>query len=224
MISAALTYPSGESGYTLLVDMARPDEVRLDGDTLDERDDRTSGDGPGWQYLPGRAMCLVRIAEDGEHSLELRGVEYRRADIMPQPRDDLTFTFDESTEGWMADHDIRDLRVDDGVLKVDIAGIDPYMSRSMLNVNGDSVDEVVIRMGTSAGSAGQFYWATSGNPAMSEDRVVLFPVTADGEWHEYRIPVAEHAQWRGETITAVRLDPLSPGEDVTVEIDSIRGE
>ena len=94
----------------------------------------------------------------------------------------------------------------------------------MLKVNGDSVDEVVIRMRTPAGIGAQFYWGTVDDPGMAEERVFQIPVTADGEWHEYRIPVGAHPQWRGQTVTAVRLDPLSPGENVTVEIDWIRGE
>ena len=98
------------------------------------------------------------------------------------------------------------------------------MIRPALSVDGDSVDELVIRMRTPAGIGAQFYWGTSEAPGFTEERVFSFPVTGDGEWHEYRIPVGEHDAWKGQKITGIRIDPLSPGEIVTVEIDWIRGE
>jgi hypothetical protein len=36
--------------------------------------------------------------------------------------------------------------------------------------------------------------------------------------------VGTHASWKGQTITAIRLDPLSPGSAATVDIDWIRGQ
>ena len=223
-VSARLTYPSGESGYAVLVNVGRPDAVLLDGEELPEIGILETGDEAGWKYVAGLAMVVVRVTEDGAHELEVSGAPYRAAELLPERRSKLAFEFNSGTEGWMAQHHIADLRLEDGALQVDVNGGDPYMSRAMLTVDGDTVDEVALRMRAPTGTAAQFYWSTVAAPGITEDRVVHFPIQGDGQWREYRLPVGEHAQWRGQTITGIRLDPLQPGVDATVEIDWIRGE
>ena len=56
---------------------------------------------------------------------------------------------------------------------------------------------------------------------LSEETV---PVQADGQWHEYSIPVGDHAKWRGQKITELRLDPGNRSPGGHVEIDWVRGE
>jgi len=93
-----------------------------------------------------------------------------------------------------------------------------------MDVKGDSVKEVVVRMRTPVGEGAQLYWGTAAAPGFAEARVLNFPITGDGKWHEYRLPVGTHAGWKGQKITGIRLDPLQPGVQTTVEIDWIRGE
>ena len=37
--------------------------------------------------------------------------------------------------------------------------------------------------------------------------MVCFPIQANGESHEYRIDLSKNPLWKGETITAIRIDP-----------------
>lgn len=63
------------------------------------------------------------------------------------------------------------------------------------------------------------YWATSAEPEFSAERVVTFPVTADGQARAYAVDLAESAAYRG-LITQVRIDPLGagrPGDRVRVK-------
>ncbi len=223
-ITVDLAYPSGDSGYTVLVNVARPAEVLLDGEPLPEKAALEEGDQPGWRHNSAYAMIGARITEDGRHKLELRGAGWRKGEFIPRPRSAIDFEFTESVEGWLPSNHLGDLSVERGVLKAPITAGDPYMTRPAMSVDGDSVNELVIRMRTPAGIGAQFYWGTSNAPGFTEERVFSFPVTGDGEWHEYRIPVGQHEGWKGQTITGIRIDPLSPGEIVTVEIDWIRGE
>jgi hypothetical protein len=223
-VTATLSYPSGEFGYTVLVGVARPEEVLLDGAPLTQDPRLDDGDAAGWRYNGGAAMCVVRITADGEHQLEIRGVHYQNPGLMPETANRIAFDFDKGLEGWMAAHDIGTLSVKDGVLQVPVTGGDPYMVRNFLSVSGESIKEVVVRMKASESQGAQFYWGTAAAPGFAEARVFNFPIIPDGEWHDYRIPVGTHAAWKGQTITGIRLDPLQPGVAATVEIDSIRGE
>jgi hypothetical protein len=224
-VTATLSYPSGESGYAVAVGVSRPSEVLLDGAALEERSQLEVGDTPGWRYVAGTAMCTVRITADGEHKLELRGIQYENPSLVPAPVSRIAFDFARTADGWAASNHIGALRVADGVLQVPITGGDPYMVRNSLSVDGNSVREVVIRMTTPVGQGAQFYWGTAAAPGFAEARVINFPITADGQWHEYRLPVGTFGTWTGQTITGIRLDPLQPGvPGTTVEVDSIRGE
>jgi hypothetical protein len=79
-------------------------------------------------------------------------------------------------------------------------------------------------MRVSAGHGGQLYWATAASPAIAEDKVLNFPIQADGQFHEYRLEVGRHPLWKGKTITALRLDPGNGAREGTFAIDYIRAE
>jgi len=224
-ITAELAYPSGESGYTVLVNVSRPSGVLLDGQPLAARADVKKGEEPGWQYLNSYAMCAVRITQDGQHELALQGIRYQRSDLTPNLRASVDFSFDEAAEGWLPANAVGDLSVKDGALQVPVTAGDPFLTRSAMQVDGSKVREVVVRMRIPAlphPETGQFYWGTKEAPGYSEERVVVFPVIPDGEWHEYRVAVGDHPQWKAHEIVAIRLDPIQAGDPITVEVDSIK--
>lgn len=223
-IRATLSYPSRESGYTVLVGISRPSGVVLDGKTLPERQKLEDENASAWRYVPATAMCTVRIGEDGEHSLEIRGVTYQDPGLVPEPVSRIAFEFDATQEGWVPAHDIGAFRPQQGALRISVTGPDPYMVRNFLRVDGDSVQTIAIRMRATVGQGAQFYWATQAQPGFAESRVINFNIVADGQWHEYRLPVGKQNSWKGQTITGIRLDPLQPGVANTVDIDWIRGE
>ncbi len=223
-ITAKLAYPARESGFTVLVNVSKPTAVLLDGKPLAERQDLRAGDDPGWRYLESYAMCVVRITRDGEHDVRLDGARCRRSDLTPALSRTVRFEFSESTEGWLPAHAIGDLSVKDGALQVPITAGDPYLTRSAVKVDGSQVREIVVRMRIPAlphPDTGQWYWGTKEAPGFAEERVEVFPVMPEGQWHEYHIAVGDHPQWKGHEITAIRLDPLQAGDPVTVEVDWI---
>jgi hypothetical protein len=223
-ITAKLAYPARESGYTILVNVSKPTAVLLDGKPLAERQDLRQGDEPGWRYRELYAVCLVRVTQDGAHDLRLQGVHYRRSDLAPDLRHAIAFEFDKDTEGWLPTHTLGDLSAKDGALQLPVTGGDPFVTRGAMQVAGSKVREVVVRMRIPTlphPENAQFYWGTKEEPGFAEARVALFPVTADGQWHEYHIAVGDHPQWRGHEITSIRLDPVQAGDPVAVEVDWI---
>jgi hypothetical protein len=79
-------------------------------------------------------------------------------------------------------------------------------------------------MSVTGGTTAQFYWGTAESPGYAEDKVAKFAIKPDGQFHEYRIDLASHAQWVGKTIVALRLDPTNGAPNAEVGVDWIRGE
>lgn len=65
----------------------------------------------------------------------------------------------------------------------------------------------------------QLFWRTRRMPE-SEASSTRFDVVADGQWHDYRVPVAVNQRWRG-VITRLRLDPCNRA-GVRIELDGLR--
>ncbi len=149
----------------------------------------------------------------------------------PQPpefldRIDFGFDRDGDAEGWSPTHALAQFTVAGGTLSTRVTGADPHMARSFLRVPPDTHSTLAVRMRISAGAReGQVFWATAEEPGFRDDKYLNFPIEPDGEWHEYRLPVSEHAKWRGHQIVALRLDPsVGDADGAAVEIDWIRGE
>ena len=147
----------------------------------------------------------------------------------PAPRTDINFQFDTDgdTEGWAGFSSLANATVADGILTMTFTGGDPYLSRSFMRLERDQYAKVKVRKKLPECSpTAQLFWTTSEEPGFADDKYLNFPVIPDGEWHEYEIPVAEHAKWKGQAIRAIRLDPtvggVKPG--AKVEIDWIVGE
>ena len=98
------------------------------------------------------------------------------------------------------------------------------MIRTNCRIDGDSVSRIHVRMSVSAGEGGQWYWTTMDSPDFAEDKVVVFPVQADGKMHDYLIEVGGNPMWKGKTITGVRLDPENGTTGADIQVEFIRGE
>ena len=64
-------------------------------------------------------------------------------------------------------------------------------------------------MRLTAGGGAQLFWTTQASPGFSEAKSLRFPIRASAEFHEYRIEPGRHPLWRGQIITAIRIDPTS---------------
>jgi hypothetical protein len=128
---------------------------------------------------------------------------------------------DGDTEGWTAINHISGLTASNGVLSGITTGIDPYMRVSGLNIEAAAVTQAEIRLKTSAGSPGQFFWTTDVEPTYSASKAINFTLTSDNQFHTYYVPIGTNALWQGK-VTGFRLDPTSGGSNVTFEVDYIR--
>lgn len=93
-----------------------------------------------------------------------------------------------------------------------------------LKVKTASFDSVFITIKSSAeGGAGRAYFKTDEKPVYSESRVVPFQIEHDGAFHEYRVYMADHPDWRGAVI-GIRLDffDVLAGEAARLDLDQIR--
>jgi hypothetical protein len=222
--SFRVIYPSGEQGIVVVFGVGRPTAVSLDGKPIAERRDLEKGTEAGWRYEPGAACLSIRVPRDGESRILIEGAAYREGPRLPKLAEKIDFEFDDSPDGWTAAHDVSDLRIQDGLLAGRITGPDPYIVRGMLRVRADECPVVVLRMRVTAGQGGQLYWATESSPGIAEDKVIVFPIQADGQFHEYRLEPAKHPLWAGQTITTLRIDPDNGAPSADFAIDFIRFE
>ena len=123
----------------------------------------------------------------------------------------------------MPAHHIGSLRVDAGALTGTIAGPDPYLIRTLIDVAGDRCPVILLRMRLTAGQGGQLFWTTRTSPAFSEQQAVRFAVQPDGQFHEYRLEPGKHPGWAGQVITALRIDPGNGAAAGDFAIDTVRG-
>ncbi|MDI9586616.1 MAG: hypothetical protein QM473_20510 [Acidobacteriota bacterium] len=143
--------------------------------------------------------------------------------------DRIAFQFDQGgeLEGWGGFGSLSSPVVRDGILSLDMGRSDPLMCRRFLDIAPDLYRAIKVRMRLSGGApTAQFFWATDLEPGYADDKYLNFAIQPDWEWHEYTIPVAEHPKWKGQRITAIRLDPTvaGPEDGGKLEIDWIIGE
>lgn len=148
-------------------------------------------------------------------------------DVAPADPAQTAWRFEDATgEAWMNTMDLTDLQVGNGRLSARATGRDPAFFGPEIRIAAAQVRVVTVRMrvtpaptGVSGGEdLGQLFWRTTRVPE-GESTSVRFRVIADGQWHEYRIPVAENPRWRG-TVTRLRLDPGTQ-PDAQIEIRHI---
>lgn len=219
-----VTYPAGQEGIVLVSNVARPDAVVLDGKPALARESVESGAGPGWRYDAGNGFLTIRIAKHGDTAVRVEGAAFRRVDRLPMPRDAIDFNLDDSAEGFQAAHHVEGLVADGKALSGRIAGPDPYIVRPLLRVRGDDCPAVRIRMRVTVGEGGQFFWTTVRSPVFDEQKTLRFELAPGGQWHEYRLDLAKHPQWAGQTITAIRIDPGGGAASGEFAVDYVRGE
>ncbi|MCS6949020.1 MAG: NEW3 domain-containing protein [bacterium] len=220
-----LCHPPGEGGNLLVSGVSRPQEVLLNGQPLPEVQRLTpeARQSSCWKYSPLHRALVVWLPPDVAGTVVVRGVQRTQVPPFPRPVTRLRFEFDEDDEGWSAANDLQPLEVRDGVLVVRATGGDPYMIRHRCQLEGDAIGRIRLRLRGRGNGEAQFYWTTARLTGFDENKVLRFQLPLDGEWHEVVIPVGEHPLWRGERITAIRLDPGSASGTV-VEIDWMRGE
>ena len=132
-------------------------------------------------------------------------------DVPPPEPARTDWDFEHSDEGWASSMQLADLKVTGGTLTARTVGNDPALFGPPMQARASAFDSVLIRLklarpdGEPFADSAQLFWRTS-RLAESEASSIRFPILADGQWHEYDVPVATNPRWRG-VITRLRLDP-----------------
>ncbi len=140
-----------------------------------------------------------------------------------------SWAFDGPETGWRLYMNLGDESYGDGKLRVRALGSDPALMADTGGIKARDFSKAVITMrltapeppaegAVPADTAGQLFWATSGE-TVSEESSVHFPIVADGQMRTYELDLTANPRWRG-TITTLRFDPCSmPGGEV--ELDEV---
>ena len=145
-------------------------------------------------------------------------------DVPPPGPPQTTWDFMRGEAGWNNTMNLTEVRVEAGVLTGRTTGHDPAFFGPPTQARAREFGSVVVRMKLQRQDrqpfkdSAQLFWRTSRLPE-SEANSERFEVLGDGQWHEYRIPVAQNRRWRG-AITRLRLDPCNQA-GVSVEVRSI---
>ncbi len=112
--------------------------------------------------------------------------------------------------------------VSNGLFSARITGDDSKLVLQDLQLSGDDVQTVLVRMRLSQGSAGcQLFWANE-DGGFTAARSTSVPLGPAGQFNEYVFDLSGNSNWRGKTITSLRLDPVgSTGIGGTLELDWI---
>lgn len=133
----------------------------------------------------------------------------------PRPvyeRDTVTISFDKGAAGFQATHDCQ-LRVEDAHLVVVSSGEDPYLVRPTQSPYPQH--RVIVSMRTNTSDHAAVYWTAANSPSWGEEKVRVFPIFGDGQWHDYAVEIETPGG-----LTGLRIDPgTAPG---VYEIASIR--
>lgn len=124
----------------------------------------------------------------------------------------VAWDFARDAAGWAAANDCE-ASVTPGAWRVTSTGNDPFLVGPPVEVPGPL--RLVIRMRCEQGGGAAFYWGEGDQPELSGERVVLFGIQGDGQWHEYVVELPLKAPLR-----RLRLDP--PGG--TTDVAWIRAE
>jgi len=170
----------------------------------------------GWE----RGRVVLR-ASPAAGWVNVDGQELRLEPPRPPPLADLAFDFRTGASGWRPLRGILTWETGAQGLVVRLCSGDAYLIGPALRVPGDRVAAIEIRLRakTAQPVTGALYFGTLDSPHFSPERMAEFALQGDGETRTYRVAVGEHPGWRGQTITALRLDPCrgAPGTEVVVE-------
>ena len=132
---------------------------------------------------------------------------------------DWSFDVDGDAEGWAPEQDIVDLAVAVGAMSLRTTGDDAVLISPPLRVPA-AFDTVRIRMSATGGpedAAAELFFLTDTDPNYDGEKLVVFDVIDDGEFHECVVEFADVAGWEG-IITRLRFDLITqPGRDIVVD-------
>lgn len=146
-------------------------------------------------------------------------------DVAADPPGRHAWSFDVTDEGWGDGMNLGGVTVESGVLTACTTSGDAAFFGPPLQLAAGEFKRAKLRLKLTPRSGGPFedqaqlFWRTS-RMSESEATSVRFRVQADGEWHDYEVPLGTNLRWRG-IVTRLRLDPVSRA-GVEVRLDEFR--
>lgn len=211
VLTASLRYDAGMTAYAVLMPAAEPEAIEVDGVNL-ERREAPIAEAEGWSYTP-RTGCVMLKLKYGEAARKVRIVGVRR--ITPQlPIPRWEFERPGGAEGWTAAHDVAPLEVRDGNLFVTVTGGDPYIVGPGIAVDATEFPGLVFRAKATRPDGQVFFGTDAGGFAPERSRAFTLP--ADGQFHEVRVDLRDHPEWKG-LIHQLRLDFASAPCEVAID-------
>jgi hypothetical protein len=120
---------------------------------------------------------------------------------------------------WQASMGLKESRVENGSLVGQITTNDPAFA-CPVDFAADQYTHLHIRLKLDAGTRSQLFWIGPDAP-LGEVNSIRFPVTADGQFHDYHVDLRQSPNWQGK-IDRLRLDPNADCPGSTVAVDFIR--
>ncbi len=116
--------------------------------------------------------------------------------------------FTKDLHGWIGNNKVENLSCSPQGLLVRSTGLDPWVEGPAVDLPGDKIIGVKIRMKSNADAGGELFYGR----AFRAGHSVRFTVRADGKWHDYSLVIREKL---GQG-TRFRLDPCTGAGEVTV--------
>ena len=116
--------------------------------------------------------------------------------------------FSKDTQGWTGNERVENLRSSPEGLIVKSTGQDPWIEGPPVDLPGDKMVRVKIRMKSNADPHAEFFYGK----AFAAGRSLRFTVRNDGKWHNYSLIIKEKLGPQ----TRFRLDPCTDKGELTV--------
>jgi hypothetical protein len=129
----------------------------------------------------------------------------------------IEWDFTKGLHGWIANNNVEILSFSPEGLTVNCTGQDPWIEGPAVNLSGEAMTRVTIRMKSNADAAAELFY---GKVFRAGDSV-RFTIRNDGQWHDYSVVIRD-------TLgpgTRFRLDPCAGPGDVVVSkiaVETIR--
>ena len=122
---------------------------------------------------------------------------------------------DAQSPGWSAEMNLADVKVENSAMTASATGNDPAFATAT-DLEAARFRSVEIRMKVDKGAGAQLFWATQSS-GFTEPASVKFDLKADGEFHVYRVNLADNPMWKSR-ITGLRFDPTdAAGAQIAVD-------
>jgi len=116
--------------------------------------------------------------------------------------------FSNGLQGWKGNHDVADLTWSRTGLSFRSTGVDPWIEGPRVDLPGDRLTRVTVRMRSAANSTGELFYG----PYFRAGDSVRFTVKTDNLWHDYELVIMEMLG----AGTRFRLDPATTTGEIGV--------